>query len=306
MAKNTILDVKNLTKNFGKLKAVDNLSFQIREGEIVGLLGANGAGKTTTINMLLGVLNPSYGNIEYFGKEFEKNREETLKQINFCSGYIRFPWRLTVSENLDVVARLYEVKDRHSRVDKLLEIFEMSEYKSKPISSLSAGQIMRVMLTKAFINYPKLILLDEPTSSLDPDVAQKVRQFLLKEQKEFGVSMLLTSHNMAEVEELADRVIFLDHGKILTQDTPEGLATKIDLARVDLLLGSKITNAIKLCRKHNWKCHQDGKYLKVQVKEKEITKLIYALNNNGINFREISIEKPSLEDFFIGVAKGEI
>lgn len=306
MAKNIILDVKNLTKSFGKFKAVDNLSFQVKEGEIVGLLGANGAGKTTTINMLLGVLNSSFGSIEYFGKEFKKHREEILKQVNFCSGYIRFPWRLTVLENLDVMARLYEVKDRYSRIEKLLKIFEMSEYKNKAISSLSAGQIMRVMLTKAFINYPKLILLDEPTSSLDPDVAQKVRQFLLKEQKEFGVTMLLTSHNMAEVEELADRVIFLDHGKILTIDTPEGLATKIDLARVELLVGNNVNEAIRLCKKYNWECFRDGRFLKVKVKEKEITKLIYALNNEGINFTEISIEKPSLEDFFIGVAKGEI
>jgi ABC-2 type transport system ATP-binding protein len=305
MAKKIVLEVKNLTKMFKQTLAVDDISFEVKEGEIVGLLGPNGSGKTTTINMLLGVLTPTSGEISYFGKEFNSHKEETLKQINFCSSYIKFPWRMTVYENLDVMALLYEVKNRKDRINKMLSIFEMSEYRDKIMASLSAGQTMRVMLAKAFINYPKLILLDEPTASLDPDVAQKVREFLKKEQKQFGVTMLLTSHNMAEVEELSDRVVFLDKGKILAEDTPEGLASKIDIVRVELLIIKKVDDAQEFISQNGWKSGFDGRYLKVELREKEVPQLLNGLSSANIEFSEISIDKPDLEDFFISVAKGE-
>jgi ABC-2 type transport system ATP-binding protein len=304
MAKKAILDVKNLKKSYGSYQAVDDISFNVKEGEIVGLLGPNGAGKTTTINMLLGVLTPTSGKIEYFNKDFKTHREEILKQINFCSSYVKLPYRLTAYENLDVIARLYEVKNRKKRIEKMLEIFEMLESKNRPISSFSAGQTMRVMLAKAFLNYPKLILLDEPTASLDPDVAQKVRDFLLKEQKEFGVSMLLTSHNMAEVEQLADRVIFLNKGKILAEDTPEGLASKIDTSRVELLIRKNLDGAQQKIAEFGWESGISGRYLKIELKEGDIARLLYALSGAGVEYDEISIEKPDLEDFFISVSKG--
>lgn len=306
MTKNTVLEVLNLKKNFGKTKAVDEISFNVRQGEIVGLLGPNGAGKTTTIMMLLGVLTPSSGTIKYFGKDFKLHREEILRQINFCSSYIRFPWRMTVLENLDVAARLYEIEDRSLRIEKFLQVFEMSEYKNKSIASLSAGQIMRVMLAKAFLNHPKLLLLDEPTASLDPDVAKKVREFLIRQQREFKVTMLLTSHNMAEVEELCDRVIFLNEGKILKEDTPEGLAEEIEISRVDLLIDKNIEKAQELCAQYGWSTGVDRRYLKVELSEKEISKLLMTLGEAGIKFKEISIDKPDLEDFFIKAAKKEL
>lgn len=304
MAKKTVLEVKNLTKMFKSTKAVDDISFNVKEGEIVGLLGPNGAGKTTTINMLLGVLTPTSGEISYFGKEFNSNREEILGQVNFASSYIKLPWRLTVEENLDVVGRLYQVKNRGERIDKLLNIFEMLEYKKSLMASLSAGQVMRVMLAKAFLNYPKILLLDEPTASLDPDVSQKVREFLKKEQQEFGVTMLLTSHNMAEVEELSDRVIFMHYGKILAEDTPFGLASKIEITRVNLLITkSKVEDTQSLCAQIGLNSGFDGRYLTVEVSEKQISKLLFTLGESGIDYSEISIEKPDLEDFFIKVAK---
>ncbi len=307
MGKNSVLKVSNLKKTFGDYNAVDDISFEVKEGEIVSLLGPNGAGKTTTITMLLGVLTPTSGKIEYFGKEFNSHREDILRKINFCSSYIRLPYALTAYENLDFCARLYGVKKRKERIEKMLKIFEMFEKKDKTMASFSAGQAMRVMLAKAFLNYPKVILLDEPTASLDPEVASKVREFLLKEQKEFGTSMLLTSHNMAEVEQLADRVIFLNKGKILASDTPEGLASKIDTARVELLIkGDQQNAALNLILSHKWKGEMDGRYLKVEINEREISKLLYSLSHLGIEFKEISIEKPNLEDFFIKVAKEEI
>lgn len=299
-----ILEVNNLRKKFGNYFAVNDVSFNVKEGEIVGLLGPNGAGKTTTINMLLGILTPTTGEIKYFEKDFKKNREEVLQKINFCSSYVKLPWRMTVYENLDVIARLYSVKNRKERILKFLKVFEMLEYKDKPTSALSAGQIMRVMLAKSFLNYPKLILLDEPTASLDPDVAQKVRDFLLKEQREFGVSMLLTSHNMAEVEQLCDRVIFLDKGKILAEDTPEGLARRVNTTIIELLISkNKLNQAKDLCTKLGWKAEIENKFLRVSLEEKEVVKLLLGLNEAKIEFSEIDIEKPNLEDFFIKVAK---
>lgn len=303
MPENTVLEVKNLTKKFKKFKAVNNISFKVKEGEIVGLLGPNGAGKTTTIQMLLGTLTPTSGDIKYFDKNFRVHREEILRKVNFCSSYIRLPWRLTVYENLDVIGRLYGVKNRQKRIKKLLKIFEVSEFKDRQMSSLSAGQIMRVILAKSFVNYPKVLLLDEPTASLDPDIAQKVHEILVNEQKEFGVSMLFTSHNMAEVEKLCDRVIFLDKGKILAEDTPLGLAKKIQTSRVELLIDDDIEKAVRISSENGWKTSLDENYLNVELKEKEIAKLLSVLAKENIEYQEISIDKPDLEDFFLKAAR---
>lgn len=306
MAKNSkpVLEVKNLTKQFKKVTAVDDISFKIEEGEIVGLLGPNGAGKTTTIQMLLGVLTPTGGDIKYFGVDFEKNREEILAKVNFCSSYIKLPWRMTVMENLDVMARLYEVENRKERIEKLLDVFEISEFTNSMLSSLSAGQVMRVILAKSFINYPRVLLLDEPTASLDPEIAEKVREFLHLEQKEFGVSMLLTSHNMSEVEELCDRVIFLNHGIIIAHDTPEGLASMTTMSRVDLLIDkADHERAQKLCGNNKWTTSRHGRYFRVEVKEAEIAKLLVSFGEEKIVYRDIGIEKPDLEDFFVKMAK---
>ena len=300
---NPILEVSNLTKQFKKILAVNNISFNVKEGEIVGLLGPNGAGKTTTIQMLLGVLSPTNGTVKYFGKDFNTYREEILGQLNFCSSYIKLPWRMKVWENLDVIARLYGVKNRRERIDKLLQIFEMLEFKNNFVSDLSAGQTMRINLVKAFLNYPKLILLDEPTASLDPEVAQKVRDFLLKEQEEFGVSMLLTSHNMSEVEQLCDRVIFLNKGQVLEEGTPEALAARIETARVELFFPKNKDRAADLITKEGWTVTHSGRYLQIKVKEQDIAKMLSLLNSHNLRFSEISIDKPNLEDFFLKTAK---
>lgn len=223
---NPVLEVKNLTKKFGEFTAVDNLSFSLKDGEILGLLGPNGAGKTTTIQMLLGVMDPTFGEITYFGKSFAKHREEILKQINYSSGYISLPWLHTVEEILDVFARLYEVPNKKNRILKLLQIFEIEHLYKEQFYNLSAGERSRVLLVKAFLNYPKILLLDEPTASLDPDIASKVRQFLKKEKQEFSVSMLFTSHNMPEIEEMCDRIIFIHHGQVISHGTPSELLKK--------------------------------------------------------------------------------
>jgi len=285
------LEVKNLTKVFGGRKrpaltrrgrpivAVDNISFKIHEGEIVGLLGPNGAGKTTTIQMLLGTTSKTSGEIKYFDKDFDKNRSEIMQEVNYASAYIRLPWRMTVWENLMVYAKMYGVKKPRERIKLVLEIFRMSKYTNKGFNTLSSGQITRVMLAKAMINFPRLLLLDEPTASLDPEVADKVRKFLLKQQKKYNVSMLFTSHNMAEVTEVCDRVIFLRKGKIVAEDTPKGLARRIKTCVV--------------------KYKVNGQETAVKIKEEEIASFLNDLAKREIKYEEISIDKPTLEDFFL-------
>src|SRR3989339_384070 len=223
--KKTFYETKLKNWKFKKVKteAVKNISFSLKKGEILGLLGPNGAGKTTTIQMLLGAMTPTSGQITYFGKPFDGEDPKILKRINFSSSYIELPWRMTVWENLNVYALMYEVPDRKARIRKLLTRFGIVDLLHRTMRQLSAGQMTRVVLAKAFLSYPEIILLDEPTASLDPEIATEIRRFLLEQQKEFGVSMLFTSHNMKEVEEVCDRVIFIDHGKVVAENTPLGL-----------------------------------------------------------------------------------
>lgn len=299
----SILSVNNLSKQFKNFKAVNNISFDLKEGEILGLLGPNGAGKTTTIQMLLGVLTSTSGEIKYFGKNFSKHREEILEKVNFSSTYTDFPWILTVFECLNFSSYLYDIKNRKERILKLAKIFSIKELLGKQITDLSAGQRTRVNLTKAFLNYPKVLLLDEPTASLDPDVADFIREFLLNQRKKFNVSIIITSHNMAEVEEVCDRVIFIDKGKILADDTPENLAKTIEISHIELLIKDGLKRTVEYCDKNKFKFKIEGRYIVIDIKEKEIPDFLRRLMDTGVFYDEISIEKPTLEDYFLQMAK---
>lgn len=222
----SIIKVKNLTKEFSGTTAVDNISFEIEQGRITGLLGPNGAGKTTTIQMLMDVITPTSGTVKIFGKDIHKNREQILNQTSFSSAYVHLPYNLKVRENLTVFAMLYGVKNPKDKIEELADFFKIRPLLPKMTSSLSSGQLTRVNLTKALLNDPKLMLLDEPTASLDPDIADRVRKLLRKIQKSRGVTMLYTSHNMDEVEEVCDRVIFINKGKITDDGTPKALIKK--------------------------------------------------------------------------------
>jgi ABC-2 type transport system ATP-binding protein len=295
------LEVKNLRKKFDNFTAVDNISFSVNEGEIVGLLGANGAGKTTTIYMLLGLLTPTSGSIYYFGKDFSQKREEIMHSVNFSSTYLGFPWKMSVYSNLDILARLYGVTNIKERIDQLLEMFEIKDLRNKRYGDLSAGQKTSVFLAKAFINFPKILLLDEPTSSLDPDIACKVRSLLAKEREKYKTSMLFTSHNMAEVEELCDRVIFIDKGKIISEDTPKALARKVKSVKVRFLIESNRELVGSAVDSYKWKITADNRYTYVEISEKDIARLLSIFAQMGIEYSEISIDKPTLEDYFIEV-----
>ena len=236
---NSVLTVSKLTKRFGSFTAVDDVSFEIRQGEILGLLGPNGAGKTTTIQMLLGVVTPTSGSIEAFGLDLSTHREAVLQQINFSSTYIAMPQSLTVEENLWVVARLYGMSDRASRVDQIVKKLEMGEFRQKVTRKLSSGQMTRLTLAKALLTAPRLLFLDEPTASLDPDIAHKIRSILKEERRSSGLSILYTSHNMREMEEMSDRIIFLQRGRLVAEGTAQAIVDrfgKADLEEVFLNL----------------------------------------------------------------------
>jgi ABC-2 type transport system ATP-binding protein len=215
-----LLEVRNLSKRYGDVLAVDDVSFSIQAGEILGLLGPNGAGKTTTIHMLLGLITPSAGEVRVFGLRLADNREEILAQMNFTSPYVAFPFRLTVMENLGVFARLYKVAEPGRRIAEMLRLFGVEHLKHKPIAQLSSGENTRVGLCKALINKPRLLLLDEPTAYLDPEIAWQVKQVLLAAQREFGTTILYTSHNMPEVERMCSRIVFMHHGRVIAAGSP--------------------------------------------------------------------------------------
>ena len=223
-----VIEVERLTKRFGEVTAVDDLSFSARRGEILGLLGPNGAGKTTTIQLLLGLTSPTSGRIRLFDLDLHRHRREILKRVNFSSAYISLPFNLSVRENLDVFGRLYGVRDRRRRIAELLELFEIPDVVDSVTGKLSSGQVTRVNLCKAFLNDPEVLFLDEPTASLDPDIAEKVRAALKRVQRERGVTMVYTSHNMREIELVCDRVIFLSHGKLVAQGTPREILERAD------------------------------------------------------------------------------
>ncbi len=298
-----VLEVNNLTKSFGDFTAVNNISFFLKEGEILGLLGPNGAGKTTSIHMLLDVMSPTSGNIIYFGKQFKEDRSGILKKINYSSAYISLPWFFTIDQVLSVFADLYEIPNKKKRIDKLLEEFEIIHLRKKAVHTLSAGERARLLLTKAFINYPEIILLDEPTASLDPDIAVKIRKFLKKEQKEYKVSMLFTSHNMTEVEEMCDRVIFLNHGKIMAEDTPENLAKQITDSNIEILIKDSET-AKKHFEKNKITFTKDGNIFNLNIRTDEISKVLTGLSSEKIEFQDITVNKPDLEDYFLKYSKG--
>ncbi len=220
------LEIIQLSKVYNSKEAVKNISFTISKNEIIGILGPNGCGKTTTIGMILGLLKPSRGKVLINGIEIESKRVEILEKINFISPYIELPKKLTVKQNLEVYGRLYDVKNLKSKIKYLSEELRLNEFINKITGELSSGQKNRVSLAKSIINDPEVLLLDEPTASLDPETGDFVRSFLEKYQKDKGASILLASHNMSEVERLCSSVLMMNNGVIIDRGSPEKLIKK--------------------------------------------------------------------------------
>ena len=243
-----ILKIEGVTKDYGSVKAVDDVSFSISSGKIVGLLGPNGAGKTTTINMILGILEPTQGSIEIFGKNLRDDRSKISKSSNFAAVYAHMPANLTVWQNLYVFGLLYGVKNLKERIQFLLHEFDLERFSETKSGLLSSGEASRLNIAKAIINNPRLLLLDEPTASLDPNISQLVRQKIRQYVEKTKTAILWTSHNMQEIEAVCDHVLFLSHGKILLSGNPKTLPSEygkkdleelfISIAREPLSFGS--------------------------------------------------------------------
>ncbi|RPG98980.1 MAG: ABC transporter ATP-binding protein [Candidatus Pelagibacter sp. TMED118] len=222
------IEIKSLYKNYNEFEAVKNLNFEIETGTIIGLLGPNGCGKTTTIGMILGLIKPSKGEILINGKnvENEKNRIEALEKMNFISPYVELPKKLTIRENLTVYGKMYEVKNLESRINTLIDELNLKDFENRKTGELSSGQKNRVSLAKSLINNPKILLLDEPTASLDPDTGDYIRSYLEDYSFKNKTTILLASHNMNEVERLCSKVMMMKGGKIIDNGTCKDLITR--------------------------------------------------------------------------------
>ena len=240
-----MLKVTNLTKKYNSLVALDRLSFSIKYGEVMGLLGPNGCGKTTTIGIILGLIEQSSGNVFIDNEKLtKKNRSKILKKVNFASPYVELPKRLTVSQNLRIYARLYNVKKINDKVSQLIEELELQEIVNKLTGELSSGQRTKVSIAKSLINSPKLLLLDEPTASLDLYISDMMRSYLEKYKRNNKVSILIASHNMQEVDRLCDKVIMLNRGKKIESGTTKEIISKYDgfsLEKAFLKILTKVT-----------------------------------------------------------------
>ncbi|HBS47961.1 TPA: ABC transporter ATP-binding protein [Candidatus Dependentiae bacterium] len=310
------LIVENLTKKFYPknffgfkqnkkvFNAVNNISFELKQGEILGFLGPNGAGKTTTIQMLLSVLKPTSGSIKFFDKDLSKNRQ-ILQHISYASGYMKLPSSLTVKQSLYMQGMLYSLKfsELKEKAEQYLQIFNIKHLENKECTSLSAGQTTSALLAKTFMVNPKIVLLDEPTAALDPVSAKNAREFILKENKKNGTSILITSHNMTEVAELCDRILVLRNGEIIANNTPEILAATISIARVQLMVGDGLKRTENYALEQNLKYKIEGRHIEIEIDEHKISQLLTALAQLKIIYTQISIDKPTLEDYFLSLVK---
>lgn len=312
----SILSVQNLVKQFVEKNnfslfnrkkittAIDNISFNLHENEICALLGANGAGKTTIIHMLLNILTPTSGSIIYFGKNLFTHRSEVLKDVSYASSYLKLPYKLTVEENLDIYGRIYGLthEQRKEKIKKYLTFFDLWHYRNKESGTLSSGQLMKVMLSKAFLISPKIVLLDEPTASLDPETTYCLRQFILQEQREHGISMLITSHNMHEIADMCSRVLVIQDGKIIDDSSPENLIKNIKYLRI-FVETNDITKIEKYALSNNliYKIEKNGVTLVINKNmQDDLTK---KLHESNISYKSLHVHDLSLEDYFLIMAK---
>ena len=300
------IEVKKLKKTFGKIIAVDGVSFSVKKGEIFGLLGANGAGKTTTINMLTGLLRKDKGTIRILGKDPESSWEEIKNKMNVSTAYFPLSDILTVRQNLRVYAGIFNVPKPNIIINRLLDMFELSDLADTRVINLSSGERTRTALCKGLINNPEVLFLDECTVGLDPDIAEKTRNIIKRYQKETGCTILFTSHYMYEVEELCDRIAFMDKGRIIKIDTAKNLKKLIKKHTVEITVkdkGKDLKNFLNdqeidvLFAKHNTFIFE------IESSSDHIYKILNKIFRQGFKLSNLHIKKPTLDDIFIKFAR---
>lgn len=299
----SILEVNNLVKNYGSFRAVDDISFSVSKGKVVGFLGPNGAGKTTTIQILSGITLSNGGTITYFGQDFSKHREECLQRVNSTSAFNTLMGRISVWENLVVFAELYHVPHPTQKMTSLMEQLEISHLKYSLYKNLSSGQKTRVNIVKSLLNDPELLLMDEPTASLDPDIADKTLALIERLKEERNLSILYTSHNMNEITRICDEVIFLDHGKIVAHDTPQNLTKRISSATLEVTFNAYTDALDAYLKEQRITFSQDGHTVAVSSEETAIPRILFDMSKTGIVITDIEIKKPTLEDVFLQIAR---
>ena len=300
------LEVKNLKKMFSSgrrtIKAVDNVSFSIKKGEIFGLLGVNGAGKSTTINILSGLTTPDSGKVTIFGKEFFTNQEEIKQQFNVATAYYGLSFQLTVIQNLRVFAGLYYVPNPEEKIKLLSEKFMITHLFNTKIYELSSGERSRTTLVKALLNDPQLLFLDECTVGLDPDMAEITRSYIQQYNKETGCTILFTSHYMQEVEQLCHRIAFMDSGKIINVGKAKELVKEMKWQTVRFHFSRNVQKAIEILEKERILYEVDKEGV-ITIKIKNKGEVLYPLFEKFISakvvFDDVHLDKPTLEDYFI-------
>ncbi len=305
-----VLSVHNLSKIYpsnGKdFCALNNLTFSLHAGEILGLLGPNGAGKTTTVSILLGTLTQSNGTIMYFGKPFPQQRSAILQKVGFASSYVPFPSLLSIEESLITHGRLQGMQRKtiDQKITYFLDMFSLTEKRHHLFGSLSAGQRTRVLLIKAFLHEPDIVILDEPTAALDPDVAEQVRGFIMQERKKRNFSLFFTSHNMYEISTLCDRVLVLRNGKLIASDSPEKLVATISMAHLHFI-APEPERLAAFAREHSIPFTMDEKKVSFSISEHDVAQVLNGVALQNIPYSNISIDKPTLEDYFFKIAAHE-
>ena len=298
-----LVKARGLTKHFDGKLAVDHIDFDIRPGEVVGFLGPNGAGKTTTIRMLLNILRPSSGELRIFGETFERRRADILREMNSSSGTLTLPGKLSVIENLRVFGDMYAITSLEKRIADLIERFNLGTLSDRPLYALSTGQQVRVSLAKAFLNRPRLLLLDEPTASLDPDVADRVRSLLMKAVEEEQTTVFVTSHNMAEVEKMCSRVLFLNEGRIQAEGTPQELARRIRRWIIRIRSRRPLPPLADLKLPPDTRVRDEDEGAVVEIDRDHVGPFLTEIARRGVDLEAVSIKEPTLEDFFVHSAR---
>ncbi len=299
-----IIEIANVSKKFKhlgkKFFAVDSVSFSVRKGEIFGVLGPNGAGKTTLINMMIGILAPDKGTVKIFGEEIRNNRK-LMERIGVSSGETRFHWALRVRDVLNFYAMIYDLRgaEKTKRIDSLAKFFGLQRIMKRKFGYLSTGERMRLTFAKALLNYPELLLLDEPTLGLDPDMAIKVRNEIRRINRKFGTTIILTSHYMGEVEQLADRIAFINRGRIVDIGTIKDLKSK-HFSNYDLKIRVKVVKDKKFLKAGGFTV--SGNVLKKKMKTGEdLSRILDKLARRNFVVLDVETKKPSLEDYFVKI-----